>query len=194
MNDETLLAQAAQGDEAAFAELVGRYQNKIFTLVYRFVPDADAAEDIAAEVFFRVWKYAARFNGDARFSTWCYRIAVNTCLNHRKAGRAAPVIEYLDRIFAGDDGDYTREFPEPPRAQPDVAAQSTERDTLIRQAVAALAPQQRMAFVLSWFEGNSYAEIAAIMELSVPAVESLLFRAKENLKKRLAPLRDQQII
>jgi RNA polymerase sigma-70 factor (ECF subfamily) len=192
MSDECLLQQASQGDEAAFETLVKRYEGKVINLIYRYTHNADEAEDIAAEVFFRIWKYAARFKGTSKFSTWGYRIAVNVCLNYRKASRSKPLFEYIDAVFDTEHGETTKELPEPAGlSEPDTITQKTERESLINQAIDQLPPQQKIAFILSWFEGNSYQEIAHILNTSLSSVESLLFRAKENLRKILAPLKEQ---
>jgi len=184
-SDETLLQQASGGDETAFEELVRRYQGGVINLIYRYVHDANDAEDLAAEVFFRIWKYASQFKGKSKFSTWCYRIAVNVCLNHRKAAATRPLFEYIDATINTEEGEWKKEIPEPGHTQPENTAQAGERDASVSAAVNALPPQQRMAFILSWFEGRSYKEIADIMEVSLGAIESLLFRAKENLRKQL---------
>jgi RNA polymerase sigma-70 factor (ECF subfamily) len=186
--DESLLIEVALGDESAFEELVRRYESRVINLAYRYVHDADTAEDMAAEVFFRIWKYASRFRGTAKFSTWCYRIVVNLCLNYRESVKSNPRLECIDETITTQEGEFKRELPEPPIFQPEVALHFNERKLLVRGAIDRLPPQQKMAFILSWFEGYSYKEIAEIMELSVPAVESLLFRAKENIRKTIAPL------
>jgi RNA polymerase sigma-70 factor (ECF subfamily) len=188
ITDEALLAQAAGGDESAFETLVKRYESKIINLAYKYARNADEAEDIAAETFFRVWEHAADFKGQSKFSTWCYRIAVNICLNYKQALKRNPVFEYIDRIFENDGGEFKKEIAEPAQgSQPDVVAHAAEHESFVTAAIDALPPQQKTAFVLSWFEGHSYQEIAAIMELSIPSVESLLFRAKENLRKKIKP-------
>lgn len=184
LSDESLLAASAGGDETAFEELVRRYQGRMIGLACRYTGDHAAGEDLAAEIFLKIWKNAARFKGEASFSTWSYRIAVNTCLNYKRGGAGSGTVS-LDEDIESEDGPVKRELPEPARYQPDQALQDAERAAAVRQALDRLPPQQKTAFVLCWFEERSYREIAEAMQVSVGAVESLLFRAKERLKKFL---------
>jgi RNA polymerase sigma-70 factor (ECF subfamily) len=185
-SDETLIKAVADGDEAAFADLVRRYEQRILNLAYRYVNSAAEAEDIAADVFFKTWKHAADFRRNAKFSTWIYRIAVNTCLNYRRDKAASSFrTDSLDKPVPTEDGELPREIAEPAAYQPEHALQNAERRAAVRRALDALAPQQKIAFMLCHFEGKAYREIAEIMGISVSAVESLLFRAKENIRKAL---------
>jgi RNA polymerase sigma-70 factor (ECF subfamily) len=185
INDESLLKKTAGGDETAFRELVQRYQGAMVNLAYRYTNNLSDAEDVAAEIFFRVWKYAAHFKGNAKFSTWCYRIGINTCLNHKRKKNTVPYTASLDECQPTDEGELKREVADTASLQPETAAQDSERTAEVRAALDRLPPQQKMAFTLCWFEERSYKEIAELMELSVSAVESLLFRAKDSLRKKL---------
>src|SRR3989339_555932 len=104
LTDEQLIRLAAGHDESAFAELVRRYQERILNLAYRSTFNADEAEDITVEVFFNAWRYAKDFKGDAAFSTWLYRIAVNLCLNYKKKTGRAPFVSSLDEPVPNTDG------------------------------------------------------------------------------------------
>jgi RNA polymerase sigma-70 factor (ECF subfamily) len=189
LSDEALLKETAAGDETAFRELVRRYQGTIVNLAYRYMNDLTDAEDAAAEIFFKVWKYAARFKGNAKFSTWCYRIGINTCLNVKRKKKTVPYTASLDELRPTEEGEMKTEVADTPRYQPETAVQNSDQAAKVRTALNQLPPQQKMAFTLCWFEGHSYKEIAELMELSVSAVESLLFRAKDNLKKMLQPMK-----
>jgi len=178
-SDLELLAQIGDGDQNAFASLVRRHQGRVFHLAYRFSRDSQDAEELSQEIFFKVWKYARNFQGRAAFSTWLYRLAVNTCLNHRQKKKSAPVPLSLSGDLAA--------------AAETAGAEliAREREKLLEQAMDALPVRQKMALVLANFEGKSYEEIAAIMEVSVSAVETLLFRARKNLGKILRPLKNK---
>jgi RNA polymerase sigma-70 factor (ECF subfamily) len=178
-DDGQLIALAAANDQQAFAELVQRHQSRVFNLAYRFSRDRQDAEDLAQEIFFKVWRHARSFRGEAAFSTWLYRLAVNSCLNHRQGKKARPEPQTL----AGDlpqGGDAAQ-------AGDDLIA--AEREAHLRAALDSLPARQRVALALASFEDKSYEDIAAAMDVSVPAVESLLFRARQNLAAILRPLK-----
>lgn len=171
--DCELLRRVAGGDEAAFALLLKRYQDKIYALIYRYVHDSATAEDLCQDVFFKVWKYARTFRGQAAVGTWLYRLAVNTCLNHREKQRIRPRELPLTADIQAAAGPADDEL------------QTARREALLQQALSRLPERQRMAVLLASFSGHSYEEIAQIMDVSLGAVESLLFRARQNLAAQL---------
>jgi RNA polymerase sigma-70 factor (ECF subfamily) len=178
-SDLELLALTAAGDQAAFAELVRSHQSRVLNLIYRFTWNRQDSEDLAQEVFLKVWKYARTFKGRSAFSTWLYRLAVNTCLNYRQKKKSES--EPLPLL-----GDL--------EAQTTAAGEeivSRERENLLDKALNALPIRQKMALILANFEGKSYEEIAVIMEISISAVETLLFRARRNLATILRPLKNK---
>ena len=153
----------------AFARLVQRHQGRILNLAYRFSRDRQDAEELAQEIFFKVWRHARTFKGQSAFSTWLYRLAVNTCLNHRQRKKTRPEPVQLSGNL------------EAVTVQAADALEAAERQSRLDKALAALPARQKMALVLASFEGKSYEEIAAVMEVSLAAVESLLFRARQRL-------------
>jgi len=175
--DVELLSLTAAGDQGAFARLVRQHQGRVLNLAYRFSRNRQDAEDLAQEVFLRVWRYAGSFRGEAAFGTWLYRLAVNVCLNHRLRKKKRP-----EPLPLPEDLESGTEAAE-------AGSEARQRENLLIQAMAALPARQKMALVLVSFEDKSYEEIAAAMEVSVPAVESLLFRARKNLAEILRPLR-----
>lgn len=179
--DAELIEMVKAGDADAFEKLLKRYQQPVLSTVYRYTGDAAAAEDLAQEVFIKVWEKARSFKGRSKFSTWLYRITVNHCLNYQ-AKRKLRWTEQLDERMT-DPGKGAEE-----RFEADRTA------GIVRQAVGELPDRQRIALILSRFEENSYAEIAEIMKVSLSSVESLIFRAKSNLKKKLAPLKAQRLL
>jgi RNA polymerase sigma-70 factor, ECF subfamily len=178
--DLDLAVRVARGDEAAFDELVRKYQHSVFNTIHRYVGDRSAADDIAQEVFVIVWNKAGTFKGKSSFSTWLYRIVVNQCLQFRRRRQRRPAAVSIDAIDADN----------PPEAlQVAEDREQAERTAAVRQALAELPDRQRIALVLSHYEGHTYSEIAEMMGTSVPSVESLIFRAKDELRRKLLGLR-----
>ncbi len=164
------------GDEAAFDELVRRHQKAVLNVAWRYCGDRALAEDLAQEVFVKVWRARKAYQPSARFSTWLYRIAVNRCLNEirsRPKRASLPVEETLE---------------EPAGARPHDDLGRMETRDAVRRAVDGLPANQRMAVILSRFHELPYEEIAEAMSVSLEAVKSLLFRARENLKEALEKL------
>lgn len=173
--DVELMLRFQKGDEEAFEELVRRHSRGILNLVYRYLGDATAAEDAAQEVFVKVYRARKRYRPEARFSTWLYRIAVNHCLNEIRARRM-----HLSAPSPADDL-----IEEKGTTPVDRRLRQDELRREVKEAVDSLPERQRMAVILSRFHEMSYAEIAETMKMSLEAVKSVLFRAKENLRQRL---------
>lgn len=167
------MSAVAAGDAAAFRMLCGRYALRAVGFARRFVGDGAEAEDIAQEALLRVWRAAPRWRPDAAFGTWFYRITINLCLNHR---RRAP---FLDLEAAAAHAD----------PAPDALAriERQEEDRALLAAVAALPERQRVAILLTYWEGFSNAHAAEILGTSVSGVETLLVRARRSLRRTLAP-------
>ena len=177
VSDRELLGLAADGKHGAFEQLVRRHQHRVFSLAFRFSRDRQDAEELAQEIFFKVWRHARTFKGEAAFGTWLYRLAVNTCLNHRQRKKTRPdPLPLTGDIESGTE-----------TAAEGFAAR--QKEVLLDRGMATLPPRQKMALILASFEGKSYEETAVVMEISVPAVESLLFRARQNLAAILRPLK-----
>jgi|WetSurMetagenome_2_1015567.scaffolds.fasta_scaffold339029_2 RNA polymerase sigma-70 factor, ECF subfamily len=171
--DETALMLAAgRGDREAFGLLVERYHAAIVQFADRFLGPADrnAAEDLAQDVFLAAWQAAPTYRPRAKVLTWLMRMATNACLNYRRSRRLRMAVSLDAAVTAGSEADH-----------PDARALADERAAVVREAVAGLPPNQRAAVLLRHFQGLSYREIADVLETSVSAVESLLFRAREAL-------------
>jgi len=182
ISDEALCARVAARDEAAFDQLVERYQSRAYRLAWSLLRDAEDARDVSQEAFLRVYQSAARFRGEARFSTWFYRILVNLALDHRRRRR------WWQRVVAHDRDDEDVALVErQPAREPDPGDRVSEEQTMTRvwDAVHRLSPQQRTAVVLSVQEQLSTAEIAAVLECSEPTVRVHLHRAVQALRKTL---------
>ena len=183
---EDLMARITEGDEYAFELLVGRHQSSILNLIYRFIGDRTKSQDLAQEVFIRVWQAAGSYQPKAKFTTWIYRITVNLCLNELKSARRRKWFP-----FHRSDGDSENAIEETfsdgsPTAEDLLLAK--ERSRQISEAIQSLPANQRMALVLRRYDDLSYQEIAKILDCSVSAVESLIVRAKRNLQKKLKNL------
>ena len=185
-SDEELIRLVAAGDEASFARLVDRYQRAVFSTTRRYLGSSPDVEDLAQDVFASVWQNARRFEGRSKFSTWLYRIVVNRCLKHRRKHHVA--LESLDEPNA------EAPVPEPLTVEFNQRLEQERKSRIVNQAISELPERQRLALILTRFEGKSYEEAGEIMGVSLSAIESLILRAKENLAKRLEPLRAQGVI
>ena len=187
--DEALIIKVALKNEFAFRALFNRYERKIFNLVYRYIGSYHEAEELTQDVFLKIYKAARTFKGKAKFSTWLYRIAVNVCKKYKRKKRL--ILKSLDEDATLASTKIAREFCAPESTMPDKILKQKQKMAIIQNAVDTLPPNQKIAFILSKYEGYSYVEIAGIMSTSISAVESLLVRAKRNLKKKLMPFKER---
>ena len=179
--DAELMLAFQKGEELAFQELVERHHARLIRLIGRFVGDAAEAEDLAQEVFLRIYRARRTYRPTAKFSTWTFRIAINVSLNALRA-RASRRDSISTEQLAPAHED-SRRAPRDPA--PDAPLERSELERTVREAVAKLPARQQVAVVLSKYEGMSYANIARTLGTSTMAVKSLLARARENLKDRL---------
>lgn len=183
--DSALMLRVKQGDSAAFASLVERYRQPVMNFVFRHLPDATEAEDLAQVVFVQVWKSAPRYEPSARFSTFLFTVAKNLCLNELRRRSRHPACS-LDR--ESDDGtEPFQQIPDRRLSSADEMAQSAELVEKVDSAIGALPEKQRTALLLCREGELSYEEIATVLSLSVQATKSLIHRARESLKGRLKP-------
>ena len=181
LEDVELMRLAGGGDERAFECLVERHQNLVVGTVAKMLGGVEGAEDIAQQVFVRVWQSASRYRPEAKFTTWLLTIVRNLVFNETRRRRRG-----FFQSFENDDGTVPDQ---PDTTMRDAAAQLDEREVgeAVDAAIAALPEAQRMAIVLRRFENMPYEDIAEVLKTSVPAVKSLLFRAREDLRERLKP-------
>ena len=179
--DLALVERFKQGDTSAFEDIVVKYQRSVLNLVYRFTGDSSRAEDLAQEVFVRLYRALAGFEAKARFFTYLYKITLNLCLKDREREQR----RRAQSIDAGpDDTHRVRELEDPGGSAEDIA-QRHDTARIVREAVQSLPDDQRTAVILHRFHGLSYEELAEVLEISLPAVKSRLHRAKLALKDRL---------
>jgi RNA polymerase sigma-70 factor (ECF subfamily) len=181
--DRPLVARAAAGDRDAFTEIVRRYQSRVYNLAITLGVARADAEDVAQDVFIRVYRAIDRFRGDALFRTWLYQVTINAVRSHHGAASA--------RSFAAvprDDGDAP---PAEPAVDDPFARRLADRQVIDR-ALATLPDEWREAVTLRDVEGLSYREIAELTGAPIGTVESRIFRARQQLRSALAALMDRQ--
>ena len=185
--DLHLMARVKAGDDEAFNEIMRRHEKTVVNLIYRFTGSRAAAEDLAQEVFLRIYRASGRFEARAKFFTYLYKVTLNLCRNARaKASRRKTTS--LDQPRKGrNDSEMPGLELEDPKGSAEERVARLELSEVVRNAVDQLPEEQRVVVVLQRFEHRSYEEIAEILDLSVPAVKSRLHRAKLNLKKYLGP-------
>lgn len=182
-----LVKNFLSGDKRAFDRLVLKYQDRVFNLCYRFLGDYQEAEDLAQEIFVKIYRRLRNFRGDSALYTWIYRIAVNDCKNKltsRQYRRRRRMVR-LDN--PGGENICPPEIGED-RLTPRAIVEGKERQFLIQKAINSLPPEQKMVVVLRDIEGLPYEEIARVSGLNLGTVKSRLFRARAELREKLKEL------
>jgi RNA polymerase sigma-70 factor, ECF subfamily len=187
--DKELVRRVQQGDRRAFDLLFSRYQHKIVNLVGRYLRDSEDVQDVVQEAFIKAFRALPRFRGESAFYTWLYRIAINTAKNHIVArSRRPPGVDVeIDDAEHLDGADALRDL-----ENPESALARDELSAEIDSAIADLPDDLRSAVTLREFDGLTYEQIAEIMECPVGTVRSRIFRAREAIDRRIAPLLDRQ--
>lgn len=183
MDDLEIVARFKSGDDDVFPIVVEKYQKLVLNCAFKFLRNRESAEDITQEVFLEVFESIHTFRGDSKLSTWIYRIAVTKSLNHLKSMRRKKRFAVLVSLFEGEKA----EDPAAPMAMmgPDRQLENQDRARILSWALYRLPDNQRIAFTLSKYDELSYEEISSIMNMSISSIESLLHRAKANLRKIL---------
>jgi RNA polymerase sigma-70 factor, ECF subfamily len=184
--DAALMLRVKQGDRDAFEELVEKYKRPVMNLVYRTLPDATEAEDLAQHVFLQVYKSAHRYEISAKFSTWIFTIARNLCLNEIRRRSRHPA-DSLDQHFGDEEEHSERQIPDVKGFGPPDAVLQQELHEKVAEALADLPENQRTALELCRQEDVSYEEIAKVLGCSLSATKSIIHRAREVLRQRLKP-------
>lgn len=176
-----MITELQQGQENAFRQLVETYQHMVFRTALDIIQQEQEAEDVAQEVFIQAYRSIGEFRGDSKLSTWLYRITIRKALNWQRKKKAAKRFS-LKHLLGIDEKteNEAKDF-----QHPGVLSENKEDASLLFRSLKELPENQQAAFVLLKVEGLSYEEVSAIMELSVKALESLMHRAKENLRKKL---------
>jgi len=184
-DDASVIAKIARGDKHAFDDLVLTYQQRIINLAFRLLGDADAAQDIAQDVFVRAYLGAKNFRGDSQVYTWLYRITVNLAANYRRKRKWEKLLSFFEP-------ESKPAWPDTESSRPDTQLESKERKQILQKALARLPESQRTLLVLHRWEGLSYKEIAEVTGLSVAAVESRIHRGYKTLGKMLPKLLEME--
>lgn len=182
ISDAELLKAIARKDTAAFKVFMSRYQDRVYRTVYRFIGDSESSRDLVQDIFIKVYRASASYAPDAGLFTWLYRITANHCINFLQKQKRDPLYKAEEQPVqtlssAHNSGQ---------SASPENNLVRQERTVMVRRAIDSLPQRQKMAITLLRFEGLSYHEISEILGCSVSAVESLIFRGMEALKKLLS--------
>lgn len=190
MNQQELIVQLQQGDEQAFKKLVDEWQRMVYNTTLGIVQNADDADDITQDVFIQVYQSVSSFKGESKFSTWLYRIVITKSLDHLKKKKRKKRFGFMQSLFGNnsDEEIHPEEF-----NHPGVLMENKERAAELFKALEQLPDKQRIAFTLHRLEAQKHQDIALIMELSVTAVESLIARAKGNLRQLLKDYYEKNI-
>lgn len=177
-NDALLVAASKQGDQDAFAQLVQRYQRRIFNLVFRILQQYDEATEITQETFLAAWQGLPSFRGDARFPTWLYRIAYNCSLKqleHRRRDRALQAAIQAEHVLQHVDDSM----------RADTELEAHDRQTMIQEQISNLPAKYRIVLVLRHLQEMTYEEMAEALTMPIGTIKTHLFRARNLLKERL---------
>ena len=190
LEDASLLESIRNGDEGAIQQLVNGFRTKVYNTVLGFVHNRQDAEEIAQDVFIEVINSASRFRGESKLSTWIYRISVNKALDHVKKTKRKKRFAFLSSLW---DSSMQAVVQPPDFIHPGVILEKQEESTFFFNALTQLPENQKTAIVLVTLEGLSYEEASQVMKTSVASIESLLFRARQNLRKILSLYYDDHI-
>jgi RNA polymerase sigma-70 factor (ECF subfamily) len=176
------------GDESALQALIQAYQHRLLSLAYRFLQNRADAEEAVQEVFIKVYRARHRYQPGAKFSSWLYTIANRVCLNRLRYQKRHPV-RHLEEMTAEQEEagseNWEQRIPDPKARNGQSAVEALELEERVRNAVAELQPEERMALILDHWEGLPHKEIGEVLGKTVPAIKSILFRARARLKIKL---------
>lgn len=182
MQELELIERLKKGDDSAFKIIVNTWQDMVYNTSLGIVQNAEDAEDVAQEVFVQVYESIGQFKGDSKFSTWLYRIAITKSLDHIRKKKRKKRFAFLQSIFGNNEEEVRHQ---PDFHHPGISLENKEKAAILFRAIDKLPDNQKTAFTLHKLEGLSYQEVSEIMESTVSSVESLMHRAKANLKKIL---------
>jgi len=180
--DAQLMLRVGEGDDSSFALLLERHRGPVVHFLYRMVQNQAVSEELAQEVFLRVYRSRSTYEPTAKFTTWLFRIATHVALNSIRDGKKEKGHESLD--VETSDGMERQVADSQPTVEQELVQNVKRRE--VRQAIEALPAKQRAAVLMHKYEGLDYAQIAAVLSCSESAIKSLLFRAYESLRGRLA--------
>ena len=191
MSEQELLIQLQKGNEIAFKILVETHKNRVFNTILAIVQNLEEAEDIAQEVFMEVYQSVGKFRGESKISTWLYRIATTKALEEIRKKKTTKRFAFFTSLF-GEGYEILHESVD--FIHPGIILEQQENAKFLFKAINQLPDNQKIAYTLCNIEGLSYQEITEVMQISLSSVESLLFRAKTNLRKSLSDFYKNQKI
>lgn len=190
LTDQEIVVLARQGREAAYRELIGRYQRPVFSLIYRLVRDREKSEDLAQETFIKVLNALDRYDPSYKFSSWIFKIAHNTSLDHlRKKEPETLSLDGSPHATTQSEVEASTISAVSTEESPEEFAASRELGATLEQAIGKLRPEYRTAIVLCHVEGWPYEDIAETMGVPLGTVKTYIHRARNELKKELEHLR-----
>ena len=192
MDEKQLILALKKGGRAAYEKLFLHYKDMVLNTCLGFVPNQHDAEDICQEVFVKIFRTIEQFKGESKLSTWIYRIAVTESLQHIRNKKRKKRVAFFQSLI-GMEGQ-TENIKADDYNHPGVSLENKERSQILFEHISRLPENQKVAFTLHKIEGMAYKEIAEIMEMSLSSIESLMFRAKKNLKKGLHDFYNKQMI
>jgi RNA polymerase sigma-70 factor (ECF subfamily) len=187
-DDIKLMLEVKAGNRESFNRLVDKYSRQIINYIYRFSGSRQDAEDLAQEVFMKVYNAASAYVPSAKFTTWIYRIASNVSIDYLRRKKHGATTDSLDERLENEDGSAEKQVADDKQASPEKEAVGRETADNINRALASLPENQRAAIILKIYEERSYADIASVLGVSVASVESLIFRARQALQIKLKSL------
>lgn len=190
LSDQEVIEHARRGRQSAFRALIGRYERPVFSLIYRLVRDRERAEDLAQDTFIKVLNHLDRYDPSYKFSSWIFKIAHNTALDHlRRKQPEVLSIHGSPHARTADEVEATALTPVSDDETPEEFTASRELGTEIERAIGTLRPEYRTAIILCHVEGRPYDEIAQIMDVPLGTVKTFIHRARNELRKQLEHLR-----
>ena len=184
MKENKFIKDLHSGNQTAFSQLLDAYQQKVFGTCISFIPNKEDAEDVAQEVFLEVFKSINKFKGDAKLSTWIYKITRNKCLEFIRKKNTKKRFAFMQTILGNEiPVDKTNYFTE--INHPGIILENKEKSAIIFKAINTLPESQRVVFTLAKIDGKSYQEIVEITGRSLSSIESIMFRAKKTLQEKL---------
>ena len=181
ISEKELLLKAKEGDDSAFEEIIKLYQQKVCNTIFYMIKNENIVEDLAQEVFIKVYKNLSKFNEESSLYTWIYRITMNTCLDQVKKEKR---FTYISTTVETEDGEIEAQF-EDEKQRVDEILESKIRKEVLLKAIKSLPAEQRALIVLRDIRQFKYMEIAEMLKLNLGTVKSKISRARQNLKESL---------
>jgi len=187
ISDEVLVRRFKSGDKNSFRRLVEKYQSKIYSIVLASVRDKNDTDDLCQEIFIKVYRGLSQFKGKSKFFTWLYRITINTCISAQNARKRKPETIPLSYPVDEKENPLSTKLSQDTVKRPMEVLKNKELEVKIKLAIDSLSDRLKEVFILREVEDLSYKELSKILQCSEGTIKSRLFRAREKLKKKLAP-------